>query len=58
MSQRGQTRVDCRNRCLRLWNPAESTAHLRREHPGEVWECPEVRSPRRVAAFALPVEAG
>jgi hypothetical protein len=57
MSQRGQTRVDCRNRCFAC-GILPKYAHLRREHPGEVWECPEVRSPRRVAAFALPVEAG
>ena len=57
MSQQGQTRVDCRNRCFAC-GILPKYAHLRREHPGEVWECPEVRSPQRVAANQqLPVEA-
>jgi radical SAM superfamily enzyme YgiQ (UPF0313 family) len=57
MSQQGQTRVDCRNRCFAC-GILPKYAHLRREHPGEVWECPEVRSPQRAAAkLQLPVEA-
>ncbi|MCJ7513040.1 MAG: TIGR03960 family B12-binding radical SAM protein [Anaerolineales bacterium] len=56
MSQRGQTRVDCRNRCFAC-GILPKYAHLRRENPGEVWECPEVRSPQRAASLSLPVEA-
>ncbi len=56
MSQQGQTRVDCRNRCFAC-GILPKYAHLRREYPGEVWECPEVRSPRRPASIPLLVES-
>jgi radical SAM family uncharacterized protein len=46
MSLKGQTRIDCRERCFAC-GILPKFADLRREHPGEVWECPEVRSPRR-----------
>ncbi len=45
-SLEGRTRVDCRERCFAC-GILPRFADLRREHPGEVWECPEVRSPRR-----------
>jgi radical SAM superfamily enzyme YgiQ (UPF0313 family) len=45
-SQQGQTRVDCRERCFAC-GILPKYADLRRSHPGEAWECPEVRSPKR-----------
>ena len=45
-SERGQTRMDCRERCFAC-GILPKYAALRRENPGEVWECPEVRSPAR-----------
>ena len=51
------TRIDCRQPVLRMRHPAQVRA-LRRENPGEVWECPEVRSPQRAPKLALPVEVG
>ena len=41
-----RTRVDCRERCFAC-GILPKFAELRRENPGEVWECPEVRSPSR-----------
>lgn len=46
MSALGETRVDCRERCFAC-GILPKFAELRRQYPGEVWECPEVRSPRR-----------
>jgi len=54
-SLQGRTRVDCRERCFAC-GILPTFAALRREHPGEAWECPEVRSPARQAAAAA-VEA-
>jgi radical SAM family uncharacterized protein len=45
-SQRGQTRADCRERCFAC-GILPKYVEMRRQNPGEVWECPEVRSPRR-----------
>lgn len=45
-SERGQTRIDCRERCFAC-GILPKFAALRRENPGEVWKCPEVRSPAR-----------
>jgi radical SAM family uncharacterized protein len=53
-SLQGRTRVDCRERCFAC-GILPKFAALRRDHPGEAWECPEVRSPARPAA--VPVEA-
>ena len=55
MSQQGQTRIDCRNRCFAC-GILPKYAHLRREHPGDGWECPEVRSPRRPVPLSVPAE--
>ncbi len=46
MSEQGQTRIDCRERCFAC-GILPKFAALRRENPGEIWECPEVRSPAR-----------
>ncbi len=43
-SLQGRTREDCRERCFAC-GILPKFAALRREHPGGVWECPEVRSP-------------
>jgi radical SAM family uncharacterized protein len=48
-SQRGKTRVDCRQRCFAC-GILPTFADLRRENPGEVWQCPEVKNKR------IPVE--
>jgi hypothetical protein len=45
-SQQGRTRIDCRERCFAC-GILPKFAELRRQNPGEVWECPEVRSPSR-----------
>ena len=45
-SLQGHTREDCRERCFAC-GILPKFAALRREHPGEAWECPEVRSPAR-----------
>jgi radical SAM family uncharacterized protein len=50
-SLQGRTRVDCRERCFAC-GILPKFSDLRRDHPGETWECPEVRSPRR----SIPVE--
>jgi hypothetical protein len=46
-SLRGQTRVDCRERCFAC-GILPRFADLRRLNPGDTWECPEVRSPKRI----------
>jgi radical SAM family uncharacterized protein len=55
-SLQGRTRLDCRERCFAC-GILPRFAELRRQHPGEVWECPEVRSParRREAPISLSV---
>jgi radical SAM family uncharacterized protein len=52
-SLRGRTRLDCRERCFAC-GILPRFAELRRQHPGEAWECPEVRSPARLPAVSLP----
>lgn len=45
-SLQGRTRVDCRERCFAC-GVLPMYAEMRRMHPGDMWECPEVRSPSR-----------
>ncbi len=45
-SLQGRTRIDCRERCFAC-GILPKFAEMRRQNPGEVWECPEVRSPSR-----------
>jgi radical SAM family uncharacterized protein len=45
-SQRQQTRIDCRDQCFAC-GILPTFADIRREHPGEEWKCPEVKSRRR-----------
>lgn len=44
-SLQGKTRIDCRKRCFAC-GILPTFAELRRAHPGEVWQCPEVKSKR------------
>jgi radical SAM family uncharacterized protein len=53
-SLQGRTRVDCRERCFAC-GILPKFAALRREHPGEIWECPEVRSPARKQTETIPL---
>lgn len=52
-SLQGRTRVDCRERCFAC-GILPTFADLRREHPGEVWQCPEVKSKRIPLDSLLP----
>ncbi len=55
MSLEGEIRVDCRLNCFAC-GILPTFANLRRENPGEVWKCPEVRTPaRKVISGQLPV---
>jgi hypothetical protein len=42
-SQNGKTRVDCRERCFAC-GILPTFADLRRKYPGDIWQCPEVKS--------------
>ncbi len=42
-SLRGKTRIDCREHCFEC-GILPQFADLRRLHPGDVWQCPEVKS--------------
>jgi len=42
-SQDGRTRVDCREQCFAC-GVLPTFVDLRRAHPGDVWQCPEVKS--------------
>jgi radical SAM family uncharacterized protein len=56
-SLEGQIRVDCRLNCFAC-GILPTFSNLRREHPGEEWKCPEVKSPRRdrqPVSLQLPV---
>ncbi|NIM93854.1 MAG: TIGR03960 family B12-binding radical SAM protein [Anaerolineales bacterium] len=55
-SLNGRTRIDCRERCFAC-GILPKFADLRRENPGEVWECPEVRSPRRIKTDGIPIRS-
>jgi radical SAM family uncharacterized protein len=46
-SLEGQIRVDCRLNCFAC-GILPTFSNLRREHPGEGWKCPDVKSPSRV----------
>ncbi|HSF82622.1 MAG TPA: TIGR03960 family B12-binding radical SAM protein [Anaerolineales bacterium] len=50
-SLQGKTRVDCRERCFAC-GILPTFADLRRQNPGEIWQCPEVKSKRvRIREF-------
>ena len=46
MSLEGEIRVDCRLNCFAC-GILPTFAGLRRENPGDVWKCPDVKSPAR-----------
>jgi radical SAM family uncharacterized protein len=47
-SLEGQIRVDCRLNCFAC-GILPTFANMRRENPGEVWKCPDVKSPKSPA---------
>ncbi len=55
-SLEGKTRIDCRERCFAC-GILPKFVDLRRANPGDTWECPEVRSPRRKKQV-IPVIGG
>ncbi|MCI0394603.1 MAG: TIGR03960 family B12-binding radical SAM protein [Chloroflexi bacterium] len=64
MSQRGETRIDCRDQCFAC-GILPKLKELRRETPAEAWECPPVtrieerrKRPARGAFIPLEVVAG
>jgi radical SAM family uncharacterized protein len=54
MSLEGEIRVDCRLNCFAC-GILPTFANLRRENPGEVWKCPDVKSPAHKIELAVPV---
>jgi radical SAM family uncharacterized protein len=52
-SQQGLIRDDCRDSCYAC-GILPSFAGLRRLNPGDIWQCPEVKSPRTSAPFPQP----
>jgi radical SAM superfamily enzyme YgiQ (UPF0313 family) len=55
-SLQGKTRVDCRERCFAC-GILPTFAELRRANPGDVWQCPEVKSKRiPLHTIGMPVE--
>lgn len=61
-SQQGKTRPDCRERCFAC-GILPTFADLRRAHPGDAWQCPEVKSKKipvqdiRKSTGKLPVSS-
>lgn len=55
-SLEGQIRVDCRFDCFAC-GILPTFAQMRRENPGDVWKCPDVKSPGR-QAISEPVTGG
>jgi hypothetical protein len=59
-SLEGQIRVDCRLNCFAC-GILPIFANMRRENPGDVWKCPDVKSPapkvpsRRTPIHNLPI---
>ncbi len=50
-SLEGQIRVDCRLNCFAC-GILPTFANMRRDNPGEVWKCPDVKSPVSTNQFA------
>ena len=53
-SLQGRTRVDCRENCFAC-GILPTFADMRRDNPGEVWQCPEVKSKRIPLDSLLPL---
>jgi len=51
-SLEGQIRVDCRLNCFAC-GILPTFANMRRENPGDVWKCPDVKSPASVNQSAM-----
>ena len=51
-SLEGQIRVDCRLNCFAC-GILPTFANMRRENPGEVWKCPDVKSPASSNPYAM-----
>ncbi len=57
MSKRGETRIDCRQRCFAC-GILPTFTDMRREIPGKAWMCPEVKPKReRQKAKQEPIPA-
>ena len=54
LSQKNQTRIDCRQRCFAC-GILPTFAELRRQHPGDAWLCPEVKTPSRSHQHPIPI---
>jgi len=55
-SLRGKTRIDCREQCFAC-GILPTFADMRRLNPGDVWQCPEVKSKRiRIEDVTSPGE--
>ncbi len=55
MSLEGEIRVDCRLNCFAC-GILPTFSDLRREHPGDAWKCPDVKSPAKATrTHELPV---
>jgi hypothetical protein len=55
-STRAETRVDCRDQCFAC-GILPTFADLRRQNPGDVWQCPDVKSNRSLSKDKLiPLE--
>jgi hypothetical protein len=57
MSLEGEIRVDCRLNCFAC-GILPTFANMRRENPGEVWKCPDVKSPatsKQSSVISMPV---
>ena len=58
-SLEGEIRVDCRLNCFAC-GILPTFANMRRDYPGDVWKCPDVKSPRStnptaISSLKLPV---
>ncbi|MGE5224118.1 MAG: TIGR03960 family B12-binding radical SAM protein [Omnitrophica WOR_2 bacterium] len=53
-SLRGQTRIDCRERCFAC-GILPTFADMRRQYPGEAWQCPELK--RRQTASQIQLDS-
>jgi radical SAM family uncharacterized protein len=53
-SLQGKVRIDCRERCFAC-GILPMFADMRREHPGDVWQCPEVKR-RQARQDFIPME--
>lgn len=54
-SLKGQTRVDCRQHCFAC-GILPTFADLRRANPGDIWQCPEVKSKNIPVSEILPID--